>query len=242
VSDPLQRLDPDRAAASREASLPAGAGAPGAGGASAGPPPAPVSPSVRRYRRLIGAIGLVLVLGISIYQLAANRGGTIGIPAGQRLHWFSAPLAASDLNGDANPAPPCTLERHDPRALNVCLLAARGPLVLAFFVTASGTCVREIDVLQALAPSYERLGVQFAAVALDSSHAAAAKLIRTHHWTIPVAYDADGTVAGLYRVAVCPMLELARRGGVVADRLIGDPWLRPATLGPRIRALAAASG
>jgi hypothetical protein len=35
------------------------------------------------------------------------------------------------------------------------------------------------------------------------------------------------------------MVELARRGGVVADRLIGNRWDSAAALEPRVRALAA---
>ena len=69
--------------------------------------------------------------------------------------------------------------------------------------------------------------MQFAAVAVNGTHAATAALIRSHHWTIPVAYDSDGTVGRLYDVVACPMAELAYRGGIVEDRLIGNQWDRP---------------
>ena len=56
--------------------------------------------------------------------------------------------------------------------------------------------------------------MQFLAVALNASHAATAKAVRAHHWTIPVAYDEDGRSASVRRRA-CPMVELAYRGGIV---------------------------
>ena len=59
-----------------------------------------------------------------------------------------------------------------------------------------------------------------AAVAVDASHSATAALVRSRHWTIPIAYDLDGAVGTLYGVEICPLLELATRGGTVADRLI----------------------
>jgi hypothetical protein len=77
--------------------------------------------------------------------------------------------------------------------------------------------------------------VQFAAVAVRSGHAQIAALVRSHHWTVPVAYDRDGAVGGIYNVAVCPLLELARRGGKVADRLIGNHWLDQQALGAEVR-------
>ena len=79
--------------------------------------------------------------------------------------------------------------------------------------------------------------MQFLAVALNASHAATAKAVRAHHWTIPVAYDEDGRVGEQYGVVACPMVELARRGGVVVDRLIGNRWDSAAALEPRVRAL-----
>jgi hypothetical protein len=42
-----------------------------------------------------------------------------------------------------------------------------------------------------------------------------------------------------YGVEACPLLELAYRGGIVQDRLIGEHWARPAALAQRVRALLA---
>jgi hypothetical protein len=80
--------------------------------------------------------------------------------------------------------------------------------------------------------------VQFAAVAIRAGHAATAKAVRSHHWTIPVAYDSDGAVGAVYGAEICPMVELAYRGGIVADRLIGEHWLNSADLAARVRRLA----
>jgi AhpC/TSA family protein len=197
--------------------------------------PAPIS--TRRYGWAVGILALALVIGFVLYTLTSHKPGAEGVPTGTALHLFSAPLAASTLNGDANLNPPCTLARHDPRALNVCLLVKRGPLVLDFFVTNSPKCEQAVDTLQALAGRRGLRRVQFAAVAVNGSHAATAKAVRAHGWTIPVAYDADGAVGGLYGVSACPLLELVDRGGTVAQRLIGEHWLNRGALAARVRAL-----
>lgn len=201
------------------------------------PPSRPVI-ETRRYGAIIGIIGLIVVVVVSVLQFASHGIGTTGVPPGQPLHIFAAPLAASTLNGDPTADPTCSQSRHDPRALNICLMEARGPLVLSFFVAGAAECVRQVDALQQLAARFP--AVQFAAVAINGSHRATARLVARHHWTIPVAYDRDGEVGSLYSVAACPMAELAARGGRVTDRLIGDPWQSAAALAPRVRALASA--
>ena len=79
--------------------------------------------------------------------------------------------------------------------------------------------------------------VQFAAVAVRTGRSRAATLVRQHHWTIPVAYDRDGAVGAIYGVQVCPLLELAYRGGLVKYRLVGDQWQAPNMLATKVRAL-----
>ena len=132
---------------------------------------------------MIGIFGLALVVAISVYQFATHGVGETGVSPGHRLHFFAAPLAATNLDGDPNAHPTCSAAHHDPRALNVCLMARRGPLVLAFFVTGAGQCVRQVSALQTLAGRFP--AVQFAAVAIDGSHRATAALVRAHRWTIP---------------------------------------------------------
>lgn len=189
---------------------------------------------------MLGVFGLIVVAVVSVVSFLQHGAVTTGVPAGQALRDFAAPLARSDLNGVANVArPTCRLARHDPRALNLCLLAKRGPLVLAFFVAGARQCTQEVDAMQALAPRFPT--VQFAAVAVKTSHVAAARVVRAYGWTIPVAYDADGAVGLQYGVAVCPLVELAYRGGIVEARLIGDHWARPAALAQRVQAIEASA-
>jgi peroxiredoxin len=198
-------------------------------------PPPIVHP--RPYRMMIGALAVVLLVAFSIYRLTSHGAGTIGVPAGIRLRYFAAPLAGSSLRGDANVNPPCSILDHDQRALNVCLLAQRGPLVLVLFVTGSAACVREVDTLQAVSSRFRGSPVQFAAVAVRTGPSQARAAVRAHHWTILVAYDRDGAVGGLYGAAVCPLVELARRGGIVAARLVGNRWLNSDALAERIQSL-----
>lgn len=219
-----RRLDPEAAAAARRA---------------ARHPPPPVI-DTKRYQRVIYAFGLLLVIVVSVTFLLSRQPGSAGIPAGKQLELFAAPLAKSTLNGAANLHPHCTLAQHDPRALNICLMVKRAPLVLAFFVTTSGGCEQEVSAMQAVSAQLPAGRVQFAAVAINSDHRDALHAVRVHHWTIPVAYDEDGRVGAAYGVAVCPIVELARRGGIVATRLIGERWNTPATLAPQVRSLLAA--
>ncbi len=222
---PLTRLDPDRAGPARRAPEP---------GDPIVPPP---TIDTRRYRWMIGIFGLAIVIAVSIYQFARNGVATTGVPTGQRLHLFAAPLANTTLIGDANLNPPCTEARHDPRALNLCLVLRRRALVLAFFVIGSTDCENQVNALQELSHRFAANRVQFAAVAVNANRSDAAALIRSHGWTIPVAYDRDGSIGSLYGVAICPMVELAHRGGIVSDRLIGNRWQTSAQLAPRVQAL-----
>ncbi len=222
AADPPQhRLDPDRAAAA----------------APAAPTRPPSAIDTRPYRRAIGAFAFALVVVISVALFLTRGVGTVGVVPGQRLHDFAAPVATSNLVGDANFSKPCRLGYFGDRALNTCLLTRRGPLVLAFFVTGSSTCVQQINTLQRVSHQFARARVAFGAVAVSASKSATAKLVHQHRWTIPVAYDRDGSVGSVFGVAICPLVELVSRGGIVKYRLIGDRWLQPTALAAKVRAL-----
>jgi hypothetical protein len=197
------------------------------------------SDPARRARLAVGALGLLLVVIASVHQLSQPRGGTPGIPAGQRLRPFVAPLATGALTGDANVRPRCNPRRPNPQALNVC---GRGPTVLAFFVPGSGECVRAVDAEQAVLRRLGGRGVSFGAVAIESGRRAVARLVRTHHWTLPVAVDPDGAVAQLYGAVICPLFELAGPGGVVQRRLIGGHWSHAPALAAAVANLRRKAG
>jgi hypothetical protein len=196
----------------------------------------------RRYQRLIGLFGLLLVIVISVTFLTSRGVGTAGIPAGKRVPEFAAPLATSSLNGAANLHPTCTQAKHEPGALNVCLLVKRAPLVLAFFVTSLSGCEQQVRALGQVEARVPAGRVRFAAVAVRSSHSDAARAVRRNHWTVPVAYDLDGRIGAAFGVEVCPIVELVRKGGLVFRRLIGKHWATASALEPQVRALLASSG
>ena len=216
---PRHRLDPDLAAAAAGAHEPQRL-----------PPPAI---DTRRYRWMIGIFGFILVIAFSIYEF--NKHGVVspGVPAGKQLHFFVAPLATIGPDKPANPRPRCDPEHPNPVALNVC---GRTPLVLALFATGSGACKRQVDTLQTVSRRFRGSGIQFAAVAVSGGRADTRRLVRQRRWTIPVAFDSAGAIGALYGVSICPMLEIARRGGVVAQRLIGEHWLNADALAGRVRA------
>ncbi len=184
----------------------------------------------RRYQWMIGGIGLALVVAFSVVMyLAPARHTHPGIRAGQRLRRFVAPLATSDLNVAANTAPRCNPAHPALRGLNVC---DRGPMVLAFFATDGKPCVKAVSALQRLSGRFPKTVV--AAVAAGGSKQATLALVHKYHWTIPVAYDSSTAVAQLYGVTVCPMIEVAGRGGIVKRLLIGEHWDRATALAPEL--------
>jgi hypothetical protein len=154
--------------------------------------PARQAIDTRPYRWAIGAFGLGLAIVISVALFLSRGVSTVGVAPGHRLHNFAAPVATSHLNGNANLSKPCRLGYLGSRAVNTCLLTRRRPLVIAFFVTGSSSCVREVDTLQKVSKQFADGAVGFAAVAVRASRSQTARLVRSHHWTVPVAYDLDG--------------------------------------------------
>lgn len=191
---------------------------------------------------VVGVIGVIVLAYITLNTLQTDSPGSRGVPAGKPLPPFAVPLALSNLKGDANIAtragsgaegskPAC--EVRGPRVLNSCQLAERGPLVLGFMATRSERCEHQIDALERARARFP--GVQFAAVAIRGDRGDVRRVIRSHHWSLPVGYDHDGAVANLYAVAICPTITFARRGGRVVStsfQLLDD-----AALARRVEAL-----
>ena len=171
---------------------------------------------MKRPGLIVGVLALAVIAYISYNSLTTEGPGSRGIEAGSELPSFAAPLALSELEGDA--AMSCDERGED--VLNVCELSERGPVVLAFFAEPIGRCVEQIDVLDRLRTRFP--DVQFAAIATLGDRAELRSRVRERGWELPVAYDHDGAVANAYAVAVCPQITFAERGGEVVRTTFGS--------------------
>jgi peroxiredoxin len=197
-------------------------------------PPRPRPPAGRSSTTtwLLGVLVVGIIAYITLNTLRTDAPGSRGVPNGSPLPRFAAPLALSDLEGDANLSKQACGVRG-PRVVNSCQLAERGPVVLAFFALRSKRCDEQLDALDALRVKYP--GVGFAAVAIRGDRGDLRKAIRSHGWKLPVAYDHDGAVANAYAVAICPTVTFAKRGGTVVSTSFG--LVKGAALERRIEAL-----
>lgn len=205
------------------------------------------------------AAGLLLAAVIAIAlldNLGGETAGTLGLDE-QASRWalpeFAVPAADGGLEGDANVAqddcassrvpcpsdarrqPACRIETEG--AIRVCDLFDR-PLVLSFWFSRGGDCVAQQDVVDRLYARY-RGRVRFLSLNVRDDRQTVRDLIRTHGWRMPVGYDRDGAVAGLYRVGGCPTFAYVYPGGTLQSAGIGN--LGVAGLRARIEALLGAS-
>jgi hypothetical protein len=206
---------------------------------------------------LIASLLLAAVVAIALFgDVGGDSGGTLGLdeqPARWPLPEFAVPLAAGELEGDANIAQddcetsqvPCPADaRRTPAcqlreeaAIRVCDLFDR-PSVLTFWFSKGGDCVNQQDVVDAVYARY-RGRVSFLSVNVRDDRDTVRDLVRQHGWRMPVGYDRDGAVARLYRVGGCPTFAYAYPGGTLQSAGIGN--LTAAELSARIEALLRAS-
>ena len=192
---------------------------------------------------IAGVACVVALAYIALNTLGTDAPGSKGLQAGERMPPFAVPLATApgpddtDANVATRPGEGNAHHRacdvRGPGALNECELSERGPVVLAFFATGDQRCVRQVDVLDRLAPRFP--GVSFAAVAIKAKRAQTAAVVRRQGWRLPVGFDHDAAVTNLYAVAVCPLVTFARRGGAVTGTALG--FQDAAAVARRVRAL-----
>ena len=205
-----------------------------AGRRTLGPAPKPGS----RYSLFVGLAFLVIVLLAFINLVTTRNTGTLGLEKETKdlpLPEFAVPVAASNLEGDANIAQdncetsqlPCPADsRRTPACrvggadvIRVCDLFDR-PLVISFWFTRGGDCESQQDVVNEAYRRY-RGRVNFLSLDVRDSRDTVRNLIRERGWQMPVGYDHDGAVANEYAVVVCPTITYVRAGGKVAGSTVG---------------------
>jgi len=229
----------------RDADPPAPAEASGAPPAEPPLDPGPPRPPARASS-FTWIIGVICVLGlayITLNTVTTDAPGSRGVAVGRLLPPFAAPLASSTRRCEGRLCDPNVSLRSGgevrrsacgvrlPDVLNVCALAERGPVALAFVATRSERCEEQVDVMQRLQDRFPR--VQFAVVSVRGDRADLRATARERGWTLPVAHDTNGAVSNAYAVAICPTITFARRGGRVAYTSL--EFLDAAELAARLR-------
>ncbi|HEX7243998.1 MAG TPA: TlpA disulfide reductase family protein [Solirubrobacterales bacterium] len=184
---------------------------------------------------IFGAVILVAV----VHTLRGGEEGTLGLDrleARWALPEFAVPRAAGSLEGDANVAqddcetsadpcpesarrtPACRI--HTPGAIRVCDFFGR-PLVISFWFSRGGNCVTQQDEVNRVYSRYrDRVG--FLSLDVRDDRDEVRETIQRRGWRMPVGYDRDGAVAGLYRVGGCPTFAYVYPGGALQDASVGE--------------------
>lgn len=211
-----------------------------------------------RYSILVGLIFLAIIVVATVNTIEGGGGGeTLGLdklPSRWPLPEFAVPAGAGELEGDANVAqddcetsslpcskdaqrtPACRVEL--PESIRVCDFFEQ-PLVISFWFSKGGNdCVRQQDLVEGVFRRY-RGRVGFLSLDIRDDRDTLRDLIRQRGWTMPVGYDRDGAVAGLYGIGLCPTFAYVYPGGTLQSASVGE--LTGAQLGERVDRLLAAT-
>jgi hypothetical protein len=210
-----------------------------------------------RYSIIVGLLFLAIIVVATVSTIeGGGEGETLGLdrlPARWPLPEFAVPEGAGKLEGDANVAqddcetsaipcpegsqrtPACRVDL--PEAIRVCDLFGR-PLVISFWFSKGDNCVEQQDLVERVFRRY-RGQVSFLSLDIRDDRDTLRELIRQRGWTMPVGYDRDGAVAGLYGVGGCPTFAYVYPGGTLEGAGIGE--LTVAQLSDRVDRLLAAT-
>jgi hypothetical protein len=210
-----------------------------------------------RYSLVVGLIFLAVIVVAAVNTIEGGGGETLGLdrlPSRWPLPEFAVPEAAGKLEGDANVAqddcetssipcsegskrtPACRIGTAE--AIRVCDFFDR-PLVISFwFSKGGGRCVEQQDLVERVYRRY-RGRVGFLSLDIRDDRDTLRDLIRQRGWSMPVGYDRDGAVAGLYGVGLCPTFAYVYPGGTLESASIGELGVRQ--LSDRVERLLAAT-
>jgi hypothetical protein len=192
-----------------------------------------------RYSLVVGLLFAAVIVIAVVNTLGNKDEGTLGLDRFEQrwpLPEFAVPRADGPLEGDANvsqddcetsqtpcPAsarrePACHIET--PGSLRACDYFDR-PLVLSFWFSRGGNCTEQQDVVSQVSGRYGDR-VSFLSLDVRDDRDTVRELIRSRGWKMPVGYDRDGAVAGLYRVGGCPTFAYVYPGGTLQAASSGE--------------------
>jgi hypothetical protein len=150
---------------------------------------------------------------------------------------FAAPSATGTLEGDAQVDPKKACRVREPDAIRICDYFDRPLVLVAWFSKCGGHCEPVLDAVERIRRRFPQ--VAFVGLAIRDSLDSARKAVTENGWGFPMAVDRDGAVGLLYSVGVGPTTFFAYRGGVLAEKALGE--LTEEELTQRVRSLVRAS-
>lgn len=161
---------------------------------------------------------------------------TLGFPAGTSFDW-TPPEGATDLAAAQGPAgatpqaaPAAALEGQtapeftlkDEAGNDVSLANFKGSVVvLDFWATWCPPCVEGLPALEAMAKERDGKGLKVLAVNVQEDGTTVSRFKERTNLGLPVVFDSDGKVSGLYKVTGIPQTVVIDRKGVVQKVLVG---------------------
>jgi hypothetical protein len=176
------------------------------------PPPEPARPG-GRYGWVVGVAFVIVVVVAGANALRNSGEGYQGVPAGETLPPFAAPLAIGGPDGkDVNIAPKDACDVRGPGVFNVCDTRRDRPIAMTFVANATQGCDDQLDRIERVRREFPR--VAFVGVVSKRKRAEVEELVRANGWNFQVVVDQDLALFNLYGIGDCPTTVFARRGGV----------------------------
>lgn len=190
--------------------------------------------STSRYSIFVGIAFVALILLAVANLINDGDTGILGLgedDEGLPLAEFAVPSLLGSVEADANVAqddcesrrnpcpsdqvrtPACEIDLGAGNAIRVCDLFDK-PLAISFWFTRGGDCLPSQDSFDEVASRYEGR-VNFLSVNVRDDRDDVESIVSERGWEVPVGLDADGAVANLYGVGVCPTIVLAYPGGIL---------------------------
>lgn len=188
-----------------------------------------------RYGWVVGVAFMVVVVVAGANALRNSGEGYQGVPPGELLPPFAAPLAVGGPDGkDVNIAPSSACNVRGPGVFNICDLRAEKPIAMTFVANAKQGCEAQLDRVEAVRREFSDVG--FVGVISRRGRSDIESLARTRGWDFPIVVDRDAALFNLYGIGDCPTTVFARRGGIANASIRGK--LDPARLRAELRKIA----
>jgi hypothetical protein len=179
------------------------------------PEPRKPPPSARpggRYGWVVGVAFMIVVIVAGANALRNSGEGYRGVPAGELLPPFAAPLAIGGPDDkDVNIAPDDACDVRGAGVFNICDLRKEKPIALTFVANATQGCEDQLDRVERIRREFP--GVAFVGVISKRERRDVEEIVRAHGWNFPVVVDRDLALFNLYGIGDCPTTIFSRRGG-----------------------------